>query len=168
MAAYATSADMVNRFDERTLKELVSDDDTPVTSLSTDTKMTSALDDATGTIKAALFVGRQYDPDDLTNLTGESQAFLKRLCCEIALSYLLRRRPEKYGKASKEVRDGVEEVLEQIRKGVRVLDIEANLAAGLPDIDGPSFQQYQNNIRFIPDRTRHFYPSRQERLPLGR
>ncbi len=167
MTAYATPTDMIDRFDERTLKQLVADDNTPATSLTSDGKMLAALDDATGAMKSALFVGNQYKPEDLESLTAESQSYRKRLCCEIALSYLIRRRPEKYGKASREIQENVDAILEQFRSGVRVFEIDANRAAGLPSIDGPSAVDYQR-LNLLPDRTRNFYPHRQTRLPLGR
>lgn len=167
MAAYADSDDMVARFDERTLKQLCSDDNTPVVSLSGSSKMTAALADASGAINAALQIGNQYRPADLAALTNESLAYLKRLTCEIALSYLIRNRPEKYGKASKDIQENVDAILEQFRGGARVFDIDANLAAGLPTIDGPRTADYER-LNLIPDRTRHYYPHRQTRLPIGR
>ncbi len=164
MAAYANSADMTARFDERTLKELVVDDNTPETNLATNVKMTAALADATGAIDAALLVGQMYDPDDLDALTDESLAYLKRITCEIALCYLVRRRPEKYGKASKEIKENVDAILDQFRSGVRVFDIDANRQAGLPTVDGLTVVQYQG-LGLHRDIS-HMYPRR--RLPVGR
>jgi len=167
MSAYADSSDMTDRFDDRTLKDLVSDSGVPVVNLAADSKMSAALDDATGAINAALQIGDQYKPADLSALTGESLAYLKRITCEIAMSYLLRRRPEKYGKASIEVQESINALLEQFRKGLRVFDIDANRAAGVPTIDGPTAADY-NRLNMIPDRTRHYFPSRKSRIPIGR
>ncbi len=167
MAAYADADDMIARFDERTMKQLCSDDNTPVANLSGDPKMAAALGDATGSINAALQVGNQYTPSDLASLTSESSDYLKRLTCEIALSYLIRRRPEKYGSASKEIRENADAILEQFRQGVRVFDLDANLGAGLPTVDGPSAVDYQR-LNLIRDRTRNTYPHRKSSLPLGR
>jgi len=167
MAAYADSDDMIARFDERTLKELTSDGNTPTVSLAASGALTAAMADATGAIDAALFVGNQYQPGDLDDLTGESQSYLKRITCTIAMSYLVARRPEKYGKASKQMSEDVQELLELFRSGVRVFDVDGNKAAGTPTIDGPRAVDYER-MNMIRDRTRHFYPSRASSLQIGR
>ena len=162
MAAYATSTDMVARYDERTLKELCSDGNAPVEDLSIDTKMAACLDDATGAINAALRVGGQYKVTDLEELTDESQAYLKRLTCELAMGFLIRRRPEKYAK-TKDVQEGMDAILEQFRSGVRVFDIDANVASGSPSVDGPTRVEFRN-LGLVRDQG-HFYPRRN--LPAG-
>lgn len=167
MASYADSTDMTNRYDGRTLMDLVSDTGVPETNLSSNSAMTTALSDATGAIRSALLVGGTYKPNDLTGLTGESAEYLKRITCEIALAYLILRRPEKYGKSSTEVREQMNILLDMFRSGVRVFQVDGNIAAGLPTIDGPTAVDYQN-LNLLPDRTRNFYPNRKQRLPLGR
>ena len=164
MAAYALSENMIERFDERTLKELVVDDNIAETSLGGNAKMIAALNDATGAIDSALLVGNMYSSADLDSLTGESKDYLRRITCEIAMSYLIRRRPEKYGKASKEMKESVEEILERFRKGDRVFDIDVKKAAGSPTIDGPSAARFRN-LSLHRDINR-MYPRR--RLPAGR
>lgn len=167
MTAYATYSDMSKRFDARTLKDLVSDTGIPAVSLSANDNMDAALDDATGAIKSALMVGSQYQEDDLDALTGESAEYLKRITCEIAMAYLILRRPEKYGKASQEVRENQQALLDMFRSGARVFNIDANVNAGLPSVNGPNAATYER-LNMIPDRTRNFYPRRISRLPIGR
>lgn len=164
MAAYATSTDMIARFDQRTLEELVVDDNIRETDLGSNSKMTAALNDATGAIDSALLVANMYSSADLDALTDESQDYLKRITCEIAMSYLVRRRPEKYGKASKEMKESVEEILERFRQGVRVFDIDEHKLAGTPTIDGPSAVRFRD-LSLHRDINR-MYPRR--RLPAGR
>jgi phage gp36-like protein len=167
MAAYATYQDMTKRYDERTIKDLVSDSGVPAVSLSGNGNLEACLDDATGAIKAALLVGGMYQESDLDSLSGESGEYLKRITCEIALAYLILRRPDKYGKASQEVRESQEALLEMFRGGARVFNIDENKAAGLPTIGGPSWWVYER-LNMIPDRTRNYYPRRITRLPIGR
>ena len=157
---------MIAHYDERTLKDLVSDSGTPVADLSVDTKLAAILDSATGAINAALQVGNLYKTDDLAALTGESLAYLKRLTCDIALAYLMLRRPEKYGSRA-DIQKGIDEILDQFRSGARIFDIPANLAASLPGTDGPNAIEYQK-LNLIPDRTKNFYPHRATRLPIGK
>ena len=167
MTAFADSDDMVARFDERTLKDLCSDTGVPETTLSTNAKMTAALDDATGQILSAVRVAGTYNVSDLTGLTGESLAYLKRITCEIAMANLILRRVEKYGKQSAEVRKSQKELLDMLKGGARVFEVDNNIAAGKPTIDGPTADDYQR-LNMLPDRTKNFYPNRQQRLPIGR
>ena len=79
--AYASVADLKKRFDVRTLGDLASDDGTQVASanLPADENVLAALDDASGEIDSAVLVARRYTTSDLTALTGNSLAYLKRL-----------------------------------------------------------------------------------------
>lgn len=165
--AYADSADLTARFDENVLKDLASDTGTPVTTLSTDVKITAALAGASGRINSALLVGTMYSVADLTALTGDDLAYLKDLTCELAMARLLKRRPEKYGDQYKAIIEMAEATLEMVRGGKNVFNIAANKKAGLPTIDGMSAVDY-DRLNLIPDRIKNFYPSRTSRLPIGR
>jgi phage gp36-like protein len=165
--AYASSADMTARYDENVLKDLSSDDGTPAAQLATATAMTAALDDASGQIEAAVLVAQMYQVSDLTALTGNSLALLKQITCDIAMYRMLKRRPEKYGKELVEAKKYCDEYLEMLRQGKRVFNVAANIAAGLPTVDGPSARVYER-LNLLPDRTRNYYPARGSRLPIGR
>lgn len=168
MAAYATASDLINQYDETTLNDLCVDDGVPETSLDTNSKVTWALDRATGEINAAVLVGQLYTVETLLALSGESEVYLKSLCCELAMAYLILRRPEKYGsEATKEFRQSIKDTLDMFRRGERVFDVAANKEAGLPTIDGPRAVDYQR-LNLLPNRTQNFYPHTATRLPLGR
>lgn len=167
MAAFADSADMIAQYDERELLDLCSDTGEPATTLAGNGKLSWALNRATGAIKSAILVGRLYTVDDLAALDSESDAFLKGLCCELALCYLVERRPEKYGDWSKDLRERMEKTLDRFRKGERIFPLDDNLDASLPTIDGPTAVVY-DRLNLLPDRTKHFYPPRSRRLPIGR
>ncbi|MCP4539915.1 MAG: hypothetical protein GY832_22475 [Chloroflexi bacterium] len=167
--AFADSSDLSTRFDARTIKDLASDTGEPAGSVDNDI-VTAALEDGAGRIRSAATVARIYSDDDLDALTGDSLSLIKRLNCELAMAYLMGRRPEKYGDEDggfKQVKQDVDDFLDRLRKGERLFGVEANLNAGLPTIDGPSAVTY-DRLNLIPDRTQNFYPHRGTRLPLGR
>jgi len=166
--AYATATDLAARYDENTIKDLASDTGEPVDDITTDPKVLAALDDASGRVESAITVARIYSAADLAGLTGNTLALLKRITCELAMVFLIQRRPEKYAdEALERMKAGAEDFLDRLRKGERLFAVEAARDAGLPEIDGPSAITY-NRLNMIPDRTRNFYPSRKSRLPLGR
>ncbi len=167
--AYASATDLLARFDERTIADLASDTGEPISDFENDTKISAALDDASGKIDSALTVAQIYLPSELAELTGVSSALLKRITCELAMVFLIRRRQENLtDDALTQIGVQAEEYLDRLRKGERVFgDSEANQKAGLPTVDGPTTIDYQQ-LNLLPDRTRNFYPQRATRLPLGR
>jgi hypothetical protein len=159
---------MIVRYDERTIKDLLSDTGEPIADLTGNTALTALLEAASGRVEAALLVARIYSTDQLAALTGNSLALLKDIVCDLTMAKLLRRRPEKYGAdAIKAASQEAEEYLDRLRKGERLFDIDANITAGLPKVEGPSTLDYEW-LNLIPDRTQRFYPARMRRLPLGR
>lgn len=92
--AYATATDLINRYDARRLGDLVLDDDTreASASLASNLKVSEALSDASGAVRASAFVGKRYNSDDLAALADDDLAYLKRITCDLAFGYLLQRR----------------------------------------------------------------------------
>ena len=166
MAAYADADDLVVYYDSRTIKDLLSDTGEPVGSLANNNKLTAILSAASGLIDSALRVGGLYDPDDLDALSDESQDLLKMYTCQIAMAKLILRRPEKW-KAANDFQQDIDQILDMFRSGARVFEIDNNIAAGRPTIDGLRQADY-TRLNMIPDRTRNFYPSRKQSLPIGR
>lgn len=140
MAAFATAADMIARYDSRTLGDLVSDTGAAVAEggLAADTKMIAALASATGELKAALQRGKRYTTAQLTALTGESQAYLVTLTCAIAFWYLWRRKPP-YSEADAQFRQNAraefEEAIEKLVSGENIFDIDELVDASIPKVD---------------------------------
>ncbi len=158
--AYAASTDLTARFDERTIKDLVSDSGEPVADLSSDLKAQAALDDASGRIDAAVTVAQHYSPTDLAALTGTDQAMLKRLTCELAMLFLMGRRQEAWlGNDYERIEKRCEDQLDRLRKGERLFGMEVNRNAGLPTIDGPTTVGY-HQLHLLRGRTHNFYPQR--------
>ena len=168
MAAYADYDDLVAFSDERTILDLLSDTGDYAGDPTTDAKLLVLLSAASGQIEAACGVADLYKPDDLAKLTGNSLALLKQLVAALTMVSLVRRRPEKYGSDYwQAVRAETEEYLDRLRKGERLFDDPAKRAAGLPTIDGPTALDY-NSLNLLPSRTRNYFPSVAQRLPLGR
>jgi phage gp36-like protein len=166
--AYATADDLVTMFDERTLRDLASDTGQSATELSTNAAVLEALESGAGRIDAAVMVGDMYQPVDLANLTGHSLSLLKRMNGELALMYLMMRRPEKYGSDMfKALDERVETYLQQLREGQRLFATDNAKAAGLPSVDGPTAVEIQR-LNLITARTPKYYPAIATRLPIGR
>jgi len=168
MATYATSAQLLERYDARDLGDLVSDTDdqaSPI-DLVTHPMVTTALEDASGSIEGALLVGNRYEPSDLESLTGNSANFLERITCDIAMAFLLARRPGFDPDRMSAQQDLAESHLERLRNGQNVLNIVGNRNAGNPTVDGPTLIRFQTHLNLMRDRVRHYYPGR--RLPGNR
>jgi len=164
--AYAASTDLTARFDERVLKDLVSDDGTPVSTLGSDAKITAALADASGIINSAVASpSSAYTTTELAALTGDDLAYLKRLVCSLAMGYLLGRRPEKYGDDYKNITEHAHDAIELLRTGKHIFNTANAKSAGYPEVDGLTVTQY-SDLNLLPERVRNFYPNR--RLPVGR
>lgn len=162
MAAYASAADLTARKDVRNLGDLASDDGVRVASgsLTGNAKITAALEDASGLIEAALLQGKRYSVADLTALTGNSASYLKRLTCDIAFWMLWDRKPshkpDDHGRVS--AYEDYHKALEMLRKGQHIFDIDEVKEAGLPDIQTPTLQQYNNRNSIVSQARGSFYP----------
>jgi phage gp36-like protein len=168
--AYASSSDLVARFDATIIGDLASDtgEAVPVDQLGNSSAVTVALDDSSGQVDAALVVGKQYVTTDLEGLEGTALALLKRIVCQLAMVYLMERRQENMGSDRlKSMKEAVEEYLDKLRSGDRIFGIDANLDASLPNLDGPSTLNHLN-MNLLPSRVHNYYPNVAQRLPLTR
>lgn len=166
--AYATLENLLDRFDQRTVAQLASDANAPAADLANNSRIAAALADGAGMINSAVMVAGLYTTEQLTTLTGDDAEFLTRLNCELAMGFLLGRRPEKYGdEGVQKLLDRAEQQLDLLRQGSRIFNIEAVKEAGQPTIDGPTAVTY-DRLNMLPDRTNNFYPGRASRLPIGR
>ena len=94
-SAYASTTDMVTRYDVRTLGDLLSDTNVRLTSAQVlaSTVLTALLSSAAGDIEAAVVKSRRMLPEDLQALTGNALALLVDLNCRLAMVKTLARRP---------------------------------------------------------------------------
>jgi phage gp36-like protein len=130
MSSYATGTDFLKRFDARTTGDLCSDDGNrvPPALLLTDPNLLAALSDASGVINSAIFQGNRYQASDIAQLTDVDLSLLIRLCCNLAFGLLMMRRGNdvtgvpQYQEALR--------VLEQLKKGERIFNIQSAKDAG--------------------------------------
>ncbi len=170
--AYATPTDLAQYYDGRVIADLASDSDAPVADITADPKVLAILSAASGRVDSALTVANHYRPENLATMiadAGDAAALLKWLVATIAIAMLLSRRPgSRYEERYRATVKDAEDFLDRLRKGERVFgEATAQRDAGLPSVDGPTTVDY-DRLNLLPDRTRHFYPSRGSRLPLGR
>jgi phage gp36-like protein len=168
---YATPADLIARYDARDVGQLCSDDKTAVSTqdLVNNYICLTALNDASGDIDGALMVGNRYNAVDLATLTANSTYKLARVTCDLAMRYLIDRRPGWNPEKAKAIRELAEEHLERLRKGENTFNIQASMDAGEPVVDGPTMMDFvtgPNALNLMRDRARNFYPPRW--LPRGR
>lgn len=98
-ATYCSAARFLQRYDARTIGDLVSDDGTRVSSASllTNTNLAALLKEASGKLEAACVVGERYSPTDLAAIItdgGNMAEFMAGLVADIAISLVYRRRPD--------------------------------------------------------------------------
>ena len=168
MATYASAAQLLERYDARDIGDLVSDTDdqaSPI-DLLTHPLVTTSLEDASGAIEASLLVGNRNSPTELESLTGNSKSFLERITCDIAMSFLLCRRPGFDADRMTAQMNLAEMHLERLRNGENVLNLDDQRDAGNPTVDGPSLVRLQSHLHLVRDRVSNYYPGR--RMPGDR
>jgi len=162
MAAFATNAQFLTRYDARTTGDLVADDGNRVSSgdLATDANLTVALQDASGLILTAASVGNRYTEADLAAITGNDAAILQRITCDLAFAYLRQRRGYDIDQFT-----SVQEsfaLLDRIRLGERVFgddDVRDKHNAQAPVV--PSYTIFDDNR--VRDYATRFYTQRRFR-----
>lgn len=166
LTPYATQADLLARYDARTLGDWAGDTGSRIdpVSLQTDPTLLLCLQDASGDIESACLVSERYSPADLNILTNQSKALLKRLTCDIALGYLSSRRPDVDNPYGVQYALAMEK-LEQLRNGQRIFSLLEQGQAGIVDdaVETPDDVQARNmttNIgrRYFGRRSNQYYP----------
>jgi len=166
MAAYCTIDELLERKDERDIRDLVSDTGVPDTAHPlVNERIERALEDAAGDIETSILVGGKYTVEDLENLQGNAKAFLVRMNAEIAMCYLIMRRPETDHDLLDYYTKLKDSYLEPLRKGASVFPLPGNIAAGKAQVDGPTTADF-NRLNLMRDRVHNYYPGR--RLPNNR
>lgn len=138
--AHATVSDLLMRYDSRRIADLVLDTDQRATDAELAGNSTAglvvqtALSDASGMINSSILAGGRYKLEDLLAMTTDSKGYLKRLCCDLAYGLLISRRG--YGGADLDAMTSrskeSEAILELLRTGERIFEIEKNEQASTP------------------------------------
>ena len=166
MSSYAQPSDLLARYDNRVLGDLVSDTGTrqTPTQLLTDPNLQAALNDGAGEINAAALVGERYAVTDLQALTGVDQALLIRINCDLAFYYLALRRGIPLNELQKQQYERATKLLGQIRAGDRIFNVAADVAAGTPDTHFPTSVAYEN-LNLLRDAAGRMFPVRRQQTP---
>jgi len=96
-----------------------------------------AINDAIDLLKSAVRVGNRYSADDLKadpDVGDEGKPLVKRIVCNLAFGFLVARRgyaADEIAKLAPLYVDALQ-LLEQLRRGDRILDSDLHAAAGLP------------------------------------
>lgn len=169
MSAYATTAQLIERFDARVLGDIASDDGAAVSEpgLAANPKLLAALNSASGEVEASVIAGGIYTVAQLVAMTGNAQYLLIDLTCCVAMCKLLKRRASSSSEAlMKAVCEDAREMIQSLRKGEAVFGGTDNATEGqLPETVGPTTATF-TNLNMMRDRTRNYYPHRA--LPFNR
>lgn len=166
--SYAAPQDLINRFDARTVGDLVNDagqrqTPTQLVGPPVNTVLQAALDDAAGLINAACQVGERYTQAELAALTGTDQAILFRLNCDIAFTYLCQRRgvtPPGY----KEAYDRSTDLLERLKQGELIFNVLSDVGTGVASCEFPD-QAVYNSLNILRDQAWRLFPLRRPMIP---
>lgn len=160
----ATVQDLIDRFDNRLLADLARDDGTPESNLATNTRVLSALRDASGEVRSAILQGKRYTDAELANLGEDDSAFLKRLVCTRAVLHLAAARVSTFGEENyRAAQEWVDDKLSQLARGERIFATAGAQDAGLPKTEAPLLVEVQR-MNLLVDRADGYYPSRAERM----
>lgn len=134
--AYCTAAQMVARYDTRSLGQLLSDSNT--VALTADevlasTKLAAFLKEASGQVEAAALFGEKYTAADLAALSGTNGGeTLAGLVADLTMWRIWDRRPDKNGPLPKRCEFAFA-MLEQLRAGDRIFGFQQTVEAGRID-----------------------------------
>jgi hypothetical protein len=138
-APYCTRPMFVERYDIRSLRRLLSDDDavvlTPTEVLNSST-LYALLMAASGVVEAACFAGGRYTCDDLRSLQSPDMTnggeLLASLVADLAMWSVWRRRPRAEQTAPVDYRDA-QDMLRRLESGDAVFGLQAVADAGRLD-----------------------------------
>lgn len=168
-SAYCTVDELLLCYDERSVRQLLSDSGASVVgSLSSNEILLFLLGVASGWIETAACTGQRYviesSRNDLDALTGNSRSLLAKMVADLAMFDLWTRRIN--AKAGEKPPVKVEEVhkfLEQLRLGERVFGILENQQAAALGAEAETASQVQDRHGVVIEADR-FFGTRNNRL----
>jgi len=164
--AYATAYDLITFFNEVLVEDLASDTGMPQDAQNSQ-RVQACLEAASGRVEAALLTSGRYRVEDLQSLTGSSATYLKWLVCAIALGYLVFNRIARLDEGTKAIMEQAEKQLDLLSKGVNILNLPEKVSATEISVQGPILAE-RIALNTLPMRTKNFYPSEAQRLPMYR
>ena len=162
-SAYCTVTQFLQRYDTRSVRELLSDTGTAVSTsaVADDTTLAALLKEASGEVEAAACAGQRYvinsSQNDLSSLTNNSAAFLAGMVAHLTMYRLWCRRPAMMANVPPPpLYDRAQEFLEQLRLGERVFGILENHEAAALDADQESQQDVEDRQGVVFNAARLF------------
>lgn len=136
LTAYADPDDLFERYDIRTIADLISVTGArvggtvpnPVT-VAADPRLLTMMADASGMIEAAVLHAGRVTPADLAVLQGNGLAFLKRLVCDLTIGMLYQNRPDK-GAVPQQALNALK-TLDDLKNGALIFGFQEQADAGL-------------------------------------
>lgn len=126
---WASISELSARYDTRVLAQLVSDTDTAAGSISSNSILTAMLEDATAIVQSAVYQGQTYTSSQMATIAAAKNPLLIRLVCDIAVQKLHARRMRDMPSHLQSSYDEAMDLLDELRKGTRVFDSDANASA---------------------------------------
>lgn len=162
---YVTASEFLDRYDARLVGQLLDDDGGQLTraEMANHAGLRACLADASGQVESALFLAQRFTPADLRALTGNAASWLKRVVCDLALGYVRDRRGIDYPLP---MHERALAVLDEIRKGSRVIPTEESTAAGLVDVEAGTDQD-RRTAGLLTYKARHVLGTRTWDRPYG-
>jgi hypothetical protein len=137
--AYCTPARFLQGYDWRTVGDLLNDYDQRPTyqSVVSSTILVQLLQEASGMLETACFVGNRYSTADIQaviNQGGNGASYVQGIVAGMTMWLLFDRRPELYQRYELPKKaEWASEVLDRLRLGERILPLQENANAGLPN-----------------------------------
>lgn len=147
MANFLTLAELDERIDSRITDQLSADDDSGVR---VDDNVTAAIADASSEIRMACMQGGVYTATQLDDLVVTGDTALLMLCAPLTIRNLNNRRSMGLDPSLEKQIERAEELLEQLKNGSRILNIDNALTADDPEIQTISADDADNLLQMTP------------------
>lgn len=166
--AYCTGAQFVQRYDARSLAQILSDTGIDIETVTSDLKLAAILKEASGKVEAAACLGEAYTADDLTALAADTSnmaEMLHGLVATLAIQIIYRRRPDFTLPYVQEVQEA-ERFLSALAVGQKIFGFLDNMEAGHLDHNVETPQDVENRNLWTYQ-ARRFFGTRGNRMPRG-
>lgn len=171
MAVLATPEDLIARRDERTVGQILVDDEDVVLThdeILEHPKLLTLLSASAGKVRAALLCGERYKPEQLESLTGDDREFLVDIICMLVMARLWERRPGLHDEQIKNLNGQAELYLEQLRQGKNLFNLSTHRVVANPTIGGPTVVDLVNTNTISTQCMGRHFPSQDQFLPRDR
>lgn len=152
LTAYASPADLQVYYDWHEIGELVSDSSEAISANDQldATKVYNwiivrCLNRGAGEIETNLMVSGMYAVTDLQNLVGNGKEKLVGINADLGMCYLMERKPLWNAEKLAAYREARDALLKDLKTGVNVFNLAAQINAGTPEANGPSIIENANS-----------------------